>query len=257
MAEYSTKPVGDSSTPEYRVFFAKEGQQISPFHDVPLHVNKQANIFNAVIEIAKDTNAKLEISTKEKYNPIKQDVKNGKLRFVADLPGHKGYPWNYGAFPQTWENPTHKDAQTDAFGDNDPLDVCEIGSTPAKLGEIKQVKVLGTLALIDEGETDWKVITIDIKDPLAEKLNDLADLEKEKPGYIKMMHDWFRDYKIPDGKPANKFAFEGQAKDKAFALEVIAQNHQFWQDLISGAIPNKGKKGNGDNYEISIERITN
>lgn len=27
------------------------------------------------------------------------------------------------------------------------------------------------MALIDEGETDWKVIAIDINDPLAEKLN--------------------------------------------------------------------------------------
>ena len=30
-------------------------------------------------------------------------------------------------------------------------------------GEIKQVKVLGIMALLDEGETDWKVIAIDIK----------------------------------------------------------------------------------------------
>ena len=29
------------------------------------------------------------------------------------------------------------------------------------------------MALIDEGETDWKVIAIDITDPLAEKLQGL------------------------------------------------------------------------------------
>ena len=27
------------------------------------------------------------------------------------------------------------------------------------------------MALLDEGETDWKLIAIDIKDPMAEKLN--------------------------------------------------------------------------------------
>lgn len=34
-----------------------------------------------------------------------------------------------------------------------------------------QVKVLGVLAMIDEGETDWKVIVIDVNDPMASQLN--------------------------------------------------------------------------------------
>jgi inorganic pyrophosphatase len=38
-------------------------------------------------------------------------------------------------------------------------------------GQIKRVKVLGIMALLDEEETDWKVIVIDEKDPLAPKLN--------------------------------------------------------------------------------------
>lgn len=29
---------------------------------------------------------------------------------------------------QTWEDPSHKDKDTDCCGDNDPIDVCEIGS---------------------------------------------------------------------------------------------------------------------------------
>ena len=33
-------------------------------------------------------------------NPIKQDVKKGKLRFVRNCFPHHGYIWNYGAFPQ-------------------------------------------------------------------------------------------------------------------------------------------------------------
>ena len=32
------------------------------------------------------------------------------------------------------------------------------------------------MALIDEGETDWKVIAIDINDPLAEKMNGKPNL---------------------------------------------------------------------------------
>lgn len=37
-------------------------------------------------------------------------------------------------------------------GDNDPLDVCEIGLRIVATGDVRQVKVLGVLAMIDEGE---------------------------------------------------------------------------------------------------------
>ena len=73
------------------------------------------------------TNAKMEIDTKAPLNPIVQDQKKGKLRFVANSFPHHGYIWNYGAFPQTWENPNHKDESTQCMGDNDPVDCCEIG----------------------------------------------------------------------------------------------------------------------------------
>jgi inorganic pyrophosphatase len=36
-----------------------------------------------------------------------------------------------------------------------------------------KVKVLGTLALIDEGETDWKVIVINMEDPEANNFNSM------------------------------------------------------------------------------------
>lgn len=60
--------------------------------------------------------------------------------------------------------------------------MCEVGSRVPKRGEIIQVKAIGILAMIDEGETDWKVMCIDIKDELADQINNLEDLEKLKPG---------------------------------------------------------------------------
>lgn len=53
---------------------------------------------------------------------------------------------------QTWENPEVLDESTGYKGDNDPIDVLEIGYRVAKRGEVLQVKVLGTIALIDEGK---------------------------------------------------------------------------------------------------------
>ena len=155
-----------------------------------------------------------QISKEELLNPIKQDTKKGKLRFVRNCFPHKGYLWNYGAFPQTWEDPNSIHPETKAKGDNDPLDVCEIGELVGYTGQVKQVKVLGVMALLDEEETDWKVIVIDVNDPLASKLNDIEDVERHLPGLIRATNEWFRIYKIPDGKPENQFAFTGECKNK-------------------------------------------
>lgn len=93
---------------------------------------------------------------------------------------------------QTWEDPNHAHPETKAKGDNDPLDVCEIGEQIGYTGQVKQVKVLGIMALLDEGETDWKVIVVDVADPLAPKLNDIEDVERHLPGLIRATNEWFR-----------------------------------------------------------------
>lgn len=82
--------------------------------------------------------------------------------------------------------------ETKANGDDDPLDVCEIGEAIGTVGQVKQVKILGIMALLDEGETDWKVIVVDVNDPLAGKLNDIEDVERHLPGLIRATNEWFR-----------------------------------------------------------------
>ena len=39
-----------------------------------------------------------------------------------------------------------------------------------------------------KGETDWKVIGIDVNDPLAENLNDINDVDKIMPGFLKVFN---------------------------------------------------------------------
>lgn len=77
-----------------------ENGPISPFHDIPLYADEANKIFNMVVEIPRWTNAKMEINRVEPLNPIKQDTKKGKLRYVANCFPHHGYIWNYGALPQ-------------------------------------------------------------------------------------------------------------------------------------------------------------
>ncbi|KAM9295174.1 inorganic pyrophosphatase 2, mitochondrial isoform 1-T1 [Morus bassanus] len=248
MARYGTEQRGRPNSPDYRLYFKNaDGKYISPFHDIPLFAGSKEDkeipakrskttgsevLFNMIVEVPRWTNAKMEIATEEPLNPIKQDIKKGKLRYVANIFPHKGYIWNYGALPQTWEDPSHTDNITGCCGDNDPIDVCEIGSKIRSSGEIVQVKVLGVLALVDEGETDWKIIAISVDDPEAQKIHDIDDVRRHKPGYLEATVDWFRLYKVPDGKPENQFAFNGEFKDKDFAVEIIKSTHEYWKALL-------------------------
>ncbi|KAH7637880.1 inorganic pyrophosphatase Nurf-38 isoform X2 [Dermatophagoides farinae] len=231
---YSVDHRGSFNSLDYRIYFKdnSNGKIISPWHDIPLFVDKSAKHYNMVVEIPRWTNEKMEIATAEPMSPIKQDIKKGALRYVKNVFPHKGYIWNYGAFPQTWENPNHIDQDTKTKGDNDPIDVIEIGSRVAKRGDVVPVKILGTIALIDEGETDWKIIAIDTRDELASQMNNVDDVEKLLPGLLRATVEWFKIYKIPDGKPANKFAFNGEAKDREFAEKIVEETHQYWQEMM-------------------------
>lgn len=232
MESYSIEEKGSMYSTDYRLYFKSGGRYVSPFHDIPLYTDSTGSIVNMIVEIPRWTNAKMEIKVSEPLNPIMQDVKKGKVRFVNNCFPYHGYIWNYGALPQTWEDPSHVDPNTKAKGDNDPLDVCEIGQRLWARGDIRQVKVLGTVALIDEGETDWKILAIDITDPLADQINDVNDIEQYMPGYLKATVDWLKIYKIPADKPPNVFAFDGQAKDREFANCIITETHAQWKKLV-------------------------
>ncbi|XP_042413021.1 soluble inorganic pyrophosphatase 6, chloroplastic-like [Zingiber officinale] len=231
-SDLRVKEDGQPETLDYRVFFLDgSGKKVSPWHDVPLHLGD--GVYNFIVEIPKGTSAKMEVATDEAYTPIKQDTKKGKLRF---------YPyninWNYGLLPQTWEDPSFANAEVEgAFGDNDPVDIVEIGERRANIGDILKVKPLAALAMIDEGELDWKIVAISLDDPRASLVNDADDVEKHFPGTLTAIRDWFRDYKIPDGKPANKFGLGNKAANKEYALKVIRETNESWAKLMKRSAP--------------------
>merc|ERR1739842_254003 len=110
----------------------------------------------------------------------------------------------------------------------------EIGSRIVKTGEIRPVKILGILCMIDEGEADWKVVAIDAEDKWAPFLNDIDDVAKQLPGTLDAIREWFRTYKIPDGKPPNVFGLDEKFMNKSYALEIIKECNHSWKELISG-----------------------
>merc|ERR1719231_1396184 len=185
---------------------------------------------NFICEIPKESKAKMEVATDEEKTPIKQDTKKGKLR---DYPYNIN--WNYGMLPQTWEDPGHISEEVEQMaGDNDPVDVVEIGSKTLEMGSITPVKPVGVYAMIDDGELDWKVVAIAANDPKADEINDVADVEKHFPGELEKVRVWFRDYKTPDGKPQNKFGLNDECMDKAYTLNVIEETSEAYAKLMSG-----------------------
>ena len=200
-------------------------------------------MFNFICEIPKCTRKKFEVATTEGRTPIKQDEKKGVLREFK-----KGdIFFNYGCFPRTWEDPRHVSPDTGYPGDNDPLDVCEIGLRQVQTGEIRPVKVLGVLAMIDDDETDWKVVAIDAEDRWAPELNDIDDVERLIPGTVSLIREWFRTYKIPDGKPPNKFALDERCMGAKYAHKVIHETHTFWCDLV--------QKQLGDDFGFQLPKL--
>ncbi|TBU05978.1 inorganic pyrophosphatase [Hamiltosporidium tvaerminnensis] len=236
MRKYTTKQTGKKYTTDYKLYITDEKGIISPFHDIPLFNGNGNGIVSVINEIPRFENGKFEISKEEKMNPIKQDIKKNKLRFVANVFPFKGYPWNYGALPQTWENPDTCDPLAGLNGDNDPIDVIEIGKIQKKIGEVYSAKVLGCLGLLDEGECDWKIIVIDINDENASKINDIDEIDNYYPGLLEATTRWFRYYKVPDNKPENLFAFGGKFLNKDIAFGVIKEAHENWNKLINTEI---------------------
>ena len=139
---------------EYFLDEALGDRRVSPWHDIALRAAETEG-FNFVCEVPRGEMAKKEICTRSPFNPIVHDLRKDGTRRYYGMPSIV----NYGAMPQTYEDPAHKDELTGIGGDGDPLDVCEIGSERAHVGSIYPVKVVGALALVDGGETDWKVGT--------------------------------------------------------------------------------------------------
>ena len=221
----------------YRVFYEYDGMRISPWHDIPMrakgsctpHPSKpdcvDNQLFHFLCEIPKGETAKFEVHKSYPFNPVAQDHKKGKLRhykYPVDKPGSLV---NYGAIMQTWEDPQLLHPDTEAGGDNDPIDVLQINDKPCKLGEVMPVRVLGTLALVDGGETDWKVIAVDDRDASVANIRDIQDVSAST---ISELREWFRNYKTAEGKPHNRFGLDEQAMGREYAEQVIEETHASW-----------------------------
>jgi len=221
-----THKEGDFGTKGF-MLFRKDGHDKKSFwHDLPLQDSKGSYLM--VTEIPAFTSAKMEVSKELPNNPIIQDEKHGQLRYYR----HGVFPFNYGMFPRTWEDPDV--AVFGHGGDNDPLDVIEVSGKPRKMGSVTPVKVIGAIQLVDEGEMDFKIIAINEDDPLARTVDSVTELERVKPGLIDRLKDWLANYKQLDGGDdwePNTFATETPSSPTE-AIQVIEEMHERYLDLV-------------------------
>ncbi len=223
---------GRYGTDDFTVYFKKDGRTISPWHDLPLRppgtpaVGAVDGWFTGIIEIPMYTTAKLEVNKALPSNPIKQDKHDdGSARYYLYGNPH----FNYGLLPQTWEDPNW--IHDGYRADNDPLDIIELGSGPLPVGSVLKVKVLGALKLIDGGESDTKILVI--REEEAGSIGSLQDLERVRPGTVTRLVDWLKNYKRPDGKPANPLVSDIPAAP-AEAVAIIEECRARWEMLRNG-----------------------
>eukprot|EP00930_Biecheleria_cincta_P055768 TRINITY_DN42048_c0_g1_i1.p1 TRINITY_DN42048_c0_g1~~TRINITY_DN42048_c0_g1_i1.p1 ORF type:complete len:509 (-),score=91.92 TRINITY_DN42048_c0_g1_i1:133-1659(-) len=206
----------------------------SLWHDVSLYVtswlDEPTGLLRYVNEMPMGTLRKWEVQPGVPYNIIEEDVKGSKKLAKFGKP----VPFNYGCFPQTYRDPKKPDKLYGAPGDDDPLDVIDLNDQPTEVGTVVNCRPLGAVCLIDEGQADWKVlvVNVDVKNPLA-SARSVEDVERIAPGRMQACWDWLDELKRAGGK--GDATLHRKIHDTSCALELIAEDHDSWQELVWSA----------------------
>ena len=75
--------------------------------------------------------------------------------------------------------------------------------------------MLGCLGLIDQGEIDWKVLALEVTEAKMLGISSLKEFDRIYPTRVAEVREWFRTYKVLEGKGLNEFRDDGRIFDKA------------------------------------------
>lgn len=175
--------------------------QMNLWHDIPVGDNIP-NSFNTIIEIPKDSNNKYEI-----------DKKTGLISLDRANFSSAPYPFDYGFVPRTlWE-------------DGDPLDVVVIATYPLHPGILVEVRPIGVIRMVDEGESDYKILSVPVHDKRWDDVNDLEDINKHR---LEEFKHFFLTYKVLNGR-STSVDIDGVG-DKNEAIEALEKSMKLYQD---------------------------
>ena len=160
------------------------------------------DVLNVIIEIPKFSKNKYEI-----------DKETGIIALDRVMHSAQDYPFDYGFVPKTlWD-------------DGDALDVLLLTTYPLYPGVLVPVRPVAIMNMMDDGESDAKVIAVPKKDPRFDGVKDLADIN---PHTLKEIEHFFATYKKVQNKEVETRGFEGAAAAKAaFARSRELYNEKF------------------------------
>jgi inorganic pyrophosphatase len=110
--------------------------------------------------------------------------------------------------------------------------------------------------VIDDGETDWKVICIAVDDPIADKLHSIDHVREVMPGAVEALKVWLGEYKkkVVGGKTESQNHFylhNHLAEGREAALKCINDCSEQWQvesakrTAVVGAVASPARGGGG------------
>lgn len=150
--------------------------------------------FLAVVEIPKGSSKKYEL-----------DKETGLIILDRILYTSTHYPANYGFIPRTYA------------ADGDPLDVLILCSKPIEPLALVRSYPIGVITMVDDNETDDKIIAIPFEDP---NYNSYRSIEGLPSHHFNEMQHFFKVYKELEGKSAAVSSARGQ-KD---SIEIIKKS---------------------------------
>ena len=165
-----------------------------PWHEI-LMGDEAPETFNVVIEVPQGSKVKYEL-----------EKETGALKVDRVLFSSVVYPWNYGFIPQTLAE------------DEDPLDAIILMQEPVAPLSLLEVRPIGMLNMVDEGEPDENIICVLTDDP---QYNSYTNV-KELPEHIfKEMEQFFDTYKALEGKETSVHGVVGPEETKETVRQAI------------------------------------
>lgn len=167
--------------------------------------------FNLLHDIAPGKNIPEEITVvveiqKGSKNKYELDKETGLIKLDRVMYTGQDYPFDYGFVPQThWH-------------DGDPLDVVLITTYPLVPGLLLAARPVGVMDMMDDGESDAKIIAVPVKDPRFKNVQDLSDVN---PHTVEEIKHFFETYKQMQKKEVTIPTIRDAAAAKAVISESI------------------------------------
>ena len=174
----------------------------NPWHDVSIGKNAPETV-TGIIEIPRNCRAKYEL-----------DKDSGLLILDRVLYSSINYPSNYGFIPQTY------------CDDGDPLDILVLSQIDIVPMCLVEARPIGVMRMLDEGESDDKIIAVAVNDMSVGHMQDVSELPAHS---ILELRSFFEDYKKLENKEVIVEDFQGHE----IAREVIEKSIVDYKTLMA------------------------